>query len=227
MQVPSLESISILTYVSVFFFGIITSFTPCIYPIIPIVLGYLGSRNDTFTGKVIASIAYVLGLSLVYTLLGMVAALTGRMFGSLTTNTYVYLCFGIIILILGGGMMDFYQIPLPGFSSSAGESDKKSVFIGPFILGLTSGLVASPCTAPVLGTLLVYVAAKKAVVSGGLLLFSFSLGMSIILLVLGLSTGLTKFLPKSGNWMVVVKKVLALLLIAAGVYFIYAAGKLA
>ncbi len=220
-----LETVSFMTFLAVFVSGLLTSLTPCVYPLLPIVVGYLGSREGTAGSRFAASLSYILGMALVYSALGMAAALTGSLFGSLTTNTYVYLAFGVLLLFLGGSMMDWYYIPMPHLPGLAPESLKKSPFIGPFVMGLTSGMVASPCTAPVLGTLLVYVAAKKAVVTGTLLLFTFSMGLSSMLLIIGFFAG--SLMPKSGAWMVKVKKALAFLILGAGIYFIYAAGKLA
>jgi len=221
----NLETISIMTFFAVFASGVLTSLTPCVYPILPIVVGYLGSREGGAGRRFLASLSYILGMALIYSALGMAAALTGSLFGSLTTNTYVYLAFGILLLYMGGSMMEWYYIPMPNLPGLAPEALKKSPFAGPFIMGLTSGMVASPCTAPVLASLLVYVAAKKAVVTGTLLLFTFSMGLSSTLLVIGFFAG--SLMPKSGAWMVTVKKALAYLIIGAGIYFVYAAGKLA
>lgn len=216
----------ILVFVAVYFAGVITSLTPCIYPIVPIVIGYLGSRSGSTAQRLVAAALYALGLSLVYSALGIIAALTGNVFGTLTTNPYVYLGFGVLILFLGGSMMDWYSIPMPAFVASQSASEKNGIF-GPLLMGVTSGLVASPCTAPVLGSLLLFIASSKAVVKGGLLMFTFSIGMSTLLLALGFFASAATRLPKSGTWMVMIKKILALILIATGIYFIFSAGKLA
>lgn len=219
------ESVSFGTFAAVYVSGLLTSLTPCVYPILPIVVGYLGSREGGAGRRFYASLSYILGLSLVYTTLGLTAAFTGTLFGSVASNNWVYLAFGLLMLFLGGSMMDWYYIPMPNLPGLASESLKKSPFLGPFVMGLTSGMVASPCTAPVLGSLLFYVASKKALLTGGLLMFSFSLGLSTMLLVIGFFAG--SLMPKSGEWMVKIKKGLALLIMAAGVYFIYTAGTLA
>jgi cytochrome c-type biogenesis protein len=223
----NLEHITLTTFLAVYAGGLVTSLTPCVYPIIPIVVGFLGTRSGTFRHRLTASLFYVLGLAAVYTVLGMVAALTGSLFGSLTTNPWVYLVFGIFLMAIGGSMMDWYQVPfLSGAQADMGKWGESRVW-GPLVVGASSGLVASPCTAPVLATLLVYVASTKSMITGGLLLLSFSLGMSTLLFVIGMFAGAAALLPKSGGWMVVVKKVLALLMIGGGIYFVFAAGKLA
>ena len=225
MQPVNLETISLMTFLAVYVSGLLTSLTPCVYPILPIVVGYLGSRDGGAASRLLAGLSYILGMALVYSALGMAAALTGSLFGEISTNTYVYLAFGVLMLFMGGSMMDWYYIPMPDLPGLASAEIKKSPFIGPFVMGLTSGLVASPCTAPVLASLLMYVAAKRAVVTGALLLFTFSMGLSTMLLVIGFFAG--TLLPRSGAWMVKVKKGLAILIIGAGIYFIYAAGRLA
>ena len=224
MPVVNFSHLSFGTFFGVYISGVITSLTPCVYPIIPIIIGFIGSRSGSTAARVRGSVFYVLGLALVYTLLGMTAALSGRMFGSMTSNPYVYLGFGVLMMVLGGNMMDWYAIPLPGMSGTA--ADKGDTIFAPFFLGVSTGLVASPCTAPVLGGLLMMVSAQKAIISGGLLMFTFSLGMCTILLLLGFSASLVNYLPKSGVWMVRVKKALALLLIGVGVYFVFMAGRL-
>lgn len=212
------DQIGFTTFLVVYVSGMITSLTPCVYPIIPIVVGFLGSREGGIKSRFKASLAYVLGLSLVYALLGVIAALTGSMFGDMTANPYLYLVFGVMLLALGGNMMDWYYVPMPNFIKKGTNA--------PFLMGVTSGLVASPCTAPVLAGLLLYVASKKAVISGGLLMFTFAIGMNTILLAIGFSASLATKLPKSGKWMVIVKKVLALMIISSGIYFIFKAGTL-
>ncbi|MCK9582835.1 MAG: sulfite exporter TauE/SafE family protein [Endomicrobiales bacterium] len=220
----SFENINSFTYLAVYGAGVLTSLTPCVYPIIPIVVGFLGSQKGSTRQKLLAALSYVSGLSLVYASLGMIAALSGSMFGALSVNPFVYLGFGVLLLALGGNMMDWYVLPMPSFNPR--KSNNSSNFFGAFLFGMTSGLVASPCTAPVLAGLLVFVAAKKAVISGGLLMLTFALGLNTILLILGFFAGALSALPKSGGWMVLIKKALAFLIIAAGIYFVFKAGTL-
>jgi cytochrome c-type biogenesis protein len=217
--------ITLGTFIAVYVAGLLTSLTPCVYPIIPIVIGFLGNREGSARSRIRGVIFYILGLSLVYTALGMIAALTGRIFGSLTTNPYVYLVFGILMLALAGHMIGWYYIPLPGLGGN--KTPGKDSFFGPFFIGMSTGMVASPCTAPVLASLLLFISVKKAIVPGALLMFTFSIGMSTLLLTIGFFAGFLNFLPKKGQWMVVVKNVLAFMLIGAGIYFIFTAGKMA
>lgn len=220
----NLDAVSIGTFATVYAAGIVTSLTPCVYPILPIVVGYLGSRKGSPASRLAACVAYATGLALVYSGLGIAAALSGKLFGSLSANNWVYLAFGVLMLYLGGSMMDWYYIPVPNLPGRASDDARMPTILGSFAMGVTSGFVASPCTAPVLGSLLLFVAMKKAVLTGFLLMFTFSMGMGTMLLAIGFFAG--SLLPRSGEWMVTVKKALALLIIAGGVYFIYTAGTL-
>ena len=213
------DPITVMTFVLVFIAGILTSLTPCTYPLIPIVLSYLGSITTSNHSRLKAAVLYSLGLATVYTSLGMITALTGRVFGDLTTSWWVYLAFGVLILFLGGNMMDWYQIRLPGMKM--GKSSKSA-----FLMGASSGLVAAPCTAPVLGSILLFVAQTHRPMLGASLLFTFSIGMNILIVLLGYSSGFLAVLPKSGQWMVRIKKTLALVMIGAGIYYIFKAGAL-
>jgi thiol:disulfide interchange protein DsbD len=190
---------------------------------IPIVLGVIGAsaiekRSRGFT----LSVSYVLGLSLVYASMGIFASMTGGFFGEIATSPWSYLVFGNLCLVLAFWMMDWINIP---FFSSGKTSDKKG-HIGVFVTGLLSGLVAAPCTSPVLAGLLIYVSATKDVVLGGSMMFAFSLGMTTLLIIIGTFSGMAKSLPKSGRWMVWVKKILALVLFVFGEYFLIKAGGL-
>ena len=220
------EHLNILTYLLVFASGIATSCTPCVYPMLPIVVGYLGNQTGTTRERFWRTVVYVLGMSCVYAVLGVVAALSGRFFGELTNNMYVYLVFGIFVLILAGNMLDWYSLPLPQFlqGKAAGQSKKLSL-VSAFVVGSSAGLVASPCTAPVLGTVLAYVASTHNVIQGALLMLVFSLGMNVVLLILGFSAGAARNLPRSGVWMVRMKVAMGLLLIFGGLYFIFKAGQ--
>ncbi|MFW6054765.1 MAG: cytochrome c biogenesis protein CcdA [Thermodesulfobacteriota bacterium] len=207
--------------------GILASLSPCIYPLLPVVTSYVGSRSVGGTTKFKAfglSFFYVLGMALVYSGLGMVAALTGSFFGQISTSPLALLVVANIIILFGLNILEV--IPLPMLSMGSGQAGRKKGLAGALVLGAASGLVASPCTAPVLGVLLTYVATQQNVVTGGLFLFVFSLGLGLILILAGTFSGLLLSLPKPGNWMNWVKKGLGLAMIALGEYFLIKAGQL-
>ncbi len=216
--------LSFLTLGAVYASGFLVSLTPCDYPLIPIVIGYLGNQAGSPKRRFLAAVSYVSGLSLIYSALGIAAALTGRMFGDLTVNPYVYGGFGVLLLVLGGSMMDWYQIPLPRILQP--KTGRHPSLKMSFLVGALSGLVASPCSAPVMTSLLFYIASQKEIGRGALLMLVFSLGMNTLFLILGFSAGSLRSLPRPGVWMVVVKKVMALLILGSGVYFIFRAGQL-
>jgi len=206
--------------------GVATSFTPCVYPLIPITVTYIGARSTRSRSHgFFLSLFYALGLSVVYTALGIFAALTGKLFGSFTQNGWVYLAAGNLILLFGLSMLEVFNLPMPRFLSGAGGTGKaQSGFGGAFLVGATSGLVVGPCTAPALGVILTYVSAQKDVFLGGSMLFLFAMGMCTLVFILGTFSGLIATLPRSGEWMVKVKKGFGWVMIAIAEYFILQAG---
>lgn len=227
MNEIDLTHFSFFTLLTIYVAGFLISLTPCIYPMIPIVIGYLGNQKGSHKHRTLAALSYVLGLSLVYSALGVIAALTGQMFGDMTVNLYVYFSFGVLLLVLGGSMMDWYYIPVPRFlQPRVGPVGAKTSLKTSFLVGASSGLVASPCTAPVMIGILVHIASERQILRGAILMLTFSLGMNTIFLILGLSAGLLRTLPHSGIWMVVIKKAMAFLILSSGLYFIFQAGRL-
>ncbi len=206
--------------------GLLTSLTPCFYPLIPLLVAYVGGRGERSKGRgFVLSSFFVLGLSVTYSALGAIASLTGMMFGQIQSSPWTYLVVGNIILFLGLSMLGLYEFRLPQFLQGKKSGQGKKRFFGAFLLGLTSGFIAAPCTAPVLGTLLTYVASRQRVVFGTLLLFVYSLGMGTLLIVLGTFTGFLTALPKSGKWMVVIKKGMGWVMLAMAEYFLIQAGR--
>jgi len=216
----SIENISLLTYGIVFFSGIFICFTPCVYPMLPIIISYIGgseinSRKEVF----IRCLSYVLGMACIYSLLGAVISLSGGIFGNFQNSFWVNFIVGNIFIAMGLFMLDVFSFPQVNFIQG-NILKKTSGWPGAFLLGAVSGLVVGPCTTPVLGAILTYVAKKQNLVLGTTLLFSYALGMGFPLLILGIFVGLLKKLPKSGKWMLRMKKLFGLLLIAAGEYFL-------
>ncbi len=214
------ENISILTYIIVFFFGVVVCFTPCVYPIMPVIIGYIGATDlRTKQEGFFRSLSYVLGLALVYSTLGAIAAFSGIFFGVIQSNFWVNLIVANIFILLGLFMLDVFQMPQISFFKKMTLQNRVG-FGGAFLMGAVSGLVVGPCTTPLLGGILAYVATKQNVFLGISLLLTFALGMGCPLLVLGTFIGLLKKLPRSGYWMVRIKKIFGLLLIASGEYFL-------
>lgn len=202
-----------------FFAGFLVSLTPCVYPLIPVGAGYIvGNAQNSRAKALFLSLFYVTGLSITYSGLGILAVLTGSMFGKFSSSPLVNLVSGVFILFFGLWMFDLFHF---NFSHNLKPPVyKKANFAGALLLGLVSGLMITPCLTPVLGSILAYLSIKQNIVYGCLLLFFFSYGMGLIFILVGaFGVGLPG-LPKSGKWMVVIKKVCAAFICLGGVYFI-------
>ncbi len=213
-----------MAFLAAFAGGVLASLTPCVYPMIPITVGYIGSTNiggSRMRAFVLATV-YVAGIAVTYAAMGIFAALTGRLFGEINSSPWSFLLVGNIILLLGLSMLDVFALPI--FTPK--ESGKKGGLLATFGLGLSSGLVAGPCTAPVIGVLLAYVASTGSAVIGASLLFVFAFGMGLLLIAVGTFSGLMASMPRSGNWMVRIKKGLGWVMIILAEYFFIQAGRL-
>ncbi len=220
-----LQSSPGMAVLTAFLAGILTSFTPCVYPLIPITVGVIGAKSSSSRLRGFSlSLLYVLGMAVVYAGLGAFAALTGQLFGQISTSFWTYLIVGNIFFIFGLSMLDVFSLQLNFFQQQTHTRPKGALTV--FMFGGLSGLIAGPCTTPVLGTLLTYVASRQNIAIGFIMLFVFAFGMGALLLVVGTFTGILASLPRSGTWMVTVKKAFGLVMLAAGEYFILKAGQL-
>ncbi len=217
----------LLAYVAAFAGGISTSFEPCIYTMIPITVAFIGSKagGSKLRGFTL-SIFYVLGVSATYSALGAFAAVSGKLFGQISANPWVYLVLANIFILLGLSMIGVFTFQAPPIFGRLRPNTKGKGFFTIFILGIVSGLVAGPCTAAVLAALLAYVATKQNLVYGVSLLFTFSMGMGVLLIVVGTFAGILVALPKPGPWMEKVKKGIGWALILLGEYFLVQMGKM-
>ena len=224
-----LESGSAAAILVVFAAGVLTSFTPCVYPMIPVTVTFIGTASQGSRKRAVSlSAVYALGLAILYAALGIVAALVGATFGTFTRSPWVYGAVALILGLFAAAMMGWINIPVPGFAGKMQCSGvRKGGHLGAFFIGLAAGFVAAPCTAPVLGFLLAYVARTRDALWGGTLLFFFALGLSFLLMLLGIFSGMLANLPKAGRWMNVVKYGFGLGMIAAALYFLYEAIKIA
>lgn len=210
-----------LNYASAFLGGVLVSFTPCIYPLIPVSAGYItanaaGSKLKGF----ILSLVYVGGMAVIYSALGLFASLTGTIFGRISAHPLTHFIAGSLIILFGLSMLDLFHIKLPNIIK---QPVLKKGYFSVFLLGLSSGLVASPCLTPALGAILAYVAAQKKLLYGATLLFSFAYGMGLILILAGTFGAILSSLLKPGRWMLYIKRICAALLLGTGAYFILSA----
>ncbi|HET8946084.1 MAG TPA: cytochrome c biogenesis protein CcdA, partial [Candidatus Polarisedimenticolia bacterium] len=203
----------------VFLGGLALCLTPCVYPMIPVTVGYFSQQAaDTGWGRRIGLPAlYVLGIALTYSVLGVVVGLTGGLFGSMMQNPIVVGLLILLFIAMALWMFGLYELRLPGFMTSLGVG--RAGALGAFVMGLTLGLVAAPCVGPFIVTLLAFVAATGSPVVGFWLFFVLALGMGLPFLVLGIFSGMLSTLPRSGAWLIYAKKVMGVALLGVAIYF--------
>ncbi|MBN1928613.1 MAG: protein-disulfide reductase DsbD [Chlorobiaceae bacterium] len=205
------------------FFGLLLSFTPCVLPMLPILSSIIvGEGQTTRTKSFLLALAYCLGMTLVYTALGVAAGLAGEGLAGALQKPWVLVMFSVLLIVLSLSMFDVYQLQVPAsmqnsLNKTTGQL-KGGKFAGVFLMGAISALIIGPCVAAPLAGTLVYISQTKDVFIGGLALFSMAMGMSVPLLLIGLSAG--SLLPKAGAWMVGVKYVFGLLLIGVAIWMV-------
>ena len=216
--------------------GVITSLTPCVYPMIPITAAIVGGQSsvsgqqgDAVVSRwrpLALSLVYVLGLATVYAGLGLLAGLTGTMFGTVSANPWAFFTMANLLLIAALAMLDVLPVRVPASimqrAANAGTGGRTA---GAFIMGAASGLVAAPCSAPVMAAVLTWVSTTHSAGLGFLYLFVFSLGMCTLLVVVGLSAGTLSRLPRASAWMLTVKKLFAFVMLAMAEYYLVKMGQ--
>lgn len=208
--------------------GLLTSFTPCVYPMIPITAGLLGgagAAGRSARARVGMTALYVLGVALVYATLGLVAGLTGSIFGGISTNKWALLLMANLLLVSGLALLDVFSIRASsGLVAWAARFGAERPY-GAFMMGATSGLVAAPCGAPAFAAVLTFVAATGSAVLGFTYLLAFSLGMTAVLAAVGVVTGALTALPRSGIWLVRLKRAGGVVLLGMAEYYAFLAGR--
>ncbi|MEW5744403.1 MAG: cytochrome c biogenesis protein CcdA [Nitrospirota bacterium] len=209
----------LLTLLLIFLGGLALNLTPCVYPLIPITVSYFGSQQHRGKG-VLNAAAYVCGIALTYSVLGTVAALTGGMLGSLLTSPVTIVVIAGIMVGLSLSMFGLYEIRVPRFLMNMAGGEARGGALGALIMGLSMGVIAAPCIGPFVIGLLTYVATLGSPVKGFLMFFVLSLGLGLPYLILGLFSSRISSLPRSGEWMIGVKKIFGFILITMAVYFL-------
>lgn len=214
----------LLALLFAFLAGILTSFTPCIFPMIPITLAVLGHHSERRSRKqnFLLSLSYVFGIATTYSLLGIAAATSGAMFGASLGNPWVMSVICALFLVMALSMYGLFEIQVPAaLRNTLGVRKSSPGYVGAYFSGLIAGVVASPCVGPVLVAILAWVATTGSKAYGFFLLFSYALGLGLIFLLLGVFTELTRKLPRSGPWLDGVKLVMGSLML--GVFYYYLA----
>lgn len=204
----------------VFIGGLALNLTPCVYPLIPITIGFFGGQSEGKTIRLFGmGLLFVVGMAVTYSVIGVVTALSGAVFGSLLQNPIVIIIIALIFLILSLSMFGLYEFQLPN-SWVAKAGGAKGGFYGAFFMGLTMGIVAAPCIGPFVLGLVTYVAAKADPYLGFLMFFVLALGLGFPYLLLAIFSGKIKKLPRAGEWMDGVKHIFGFILIGMALYFI-------
>jgi len=208
--------------------GLLTSLNPCIYPMIPITAGALAGVNvegRTRRRTILLTLTYVSGVALFYALLGLIAGLTGSLFGTISASPWARLAIGNLLLVFALAMLDVIPVRLSQRLTSWAGSLGGGSFPAVFLLGATSGLVAAPCGAPAFAAVLTWVATTQSAVLGFIYLFIFSLGMTALLVVVGLFSGALAALPRAGAWMAWIKRAAGVVLLLMAQYYFVKAGQ--
>jgi cytochrome c-type biogenesis protein len=208
--------------------GVATSLTPCIYPMIPITAGLLGGLGPATRSRrraVLLTLTYVAGLALVYAALGLVAGLTGTLFGTVSSSPWAYFVMGNLLLLFGLALLDVFPVQAPEAVRAWAGRVRGGSYAGVFALGATSGLVAAPCGAPAFAAVLTFVAATGSAWLGFLYLLVFSLGMTSLLAAVGIFSGTAGALPRPGRWTLWVKRAGGVVLLGMAEYYFIQTGK--
>jgi thioredoxin:protein disulfide reductase len=213
----------IWTLLAVFAGGMALNLTPCVYPLIPITVSYFGgqaTRAEKGQSKLIVhGLCYMLGLALTNSTLGVIAALTGGLMGAMLQNPAVLIVIAAVLVSFAASLLGFWELHLPsGLTRAAAKS--YTGYFGSLFMGLTLGVVAAPCIGPFVLGLLTWVAGMGSPWLGFLVFFTLSLGLGIPLFILAIFSGQLEKLPRSGGWMVWVRKLMGWVLIGMAVHFL-------
>ena len=217
----------LLALVILFGAGLVTSLTPCVYPMIPITASVLAGSAESGAprSKIVGlTFTYALGLALLYAMLGLLAGLTGSLFGTVSANPWVRLAIGNLLLVFGLAMLDVIPVRVPQRLMQWAGTTEGGSYPSVFVLGAASGVVAAPCGAPAFAVVLTWVAATQAGAMGFLYLFVFSSGMTALLVAVGLFSGFGATLPAAGPWMVWIKKAAAVIMLVMAQYYFVQVG---
>ena len=210
-----------LILLTFFGFGLLLSLTPCVFPMIPIISGVIISQGEGLTTKkaFFLSLVYVLAMAIAYTIAGVLAGLFGSNLQAALQTPWVIFSFSAVFVALAMSMFGFYELKPPSFLlSGVSESRKHKGVLGVAVMGFLSALIVGPCVAAPLAGALVYIGQTGDAVLGGMALFSLSMGMGLPLIAVGVSAG--KFMPKPGEWMVMVMAIFGIMMLGVAIWML-------
>ena len=223
----ALSGSPVLALAVMFGAGVLTSLTPCVYPMIPITSAVIAgtAKEDQPKSRTIGlTLTYAVGLAMLYATLGAIAGLSGQIFGTVSASPWAKLAIGNLLVIFALAMFDVIPVPVPRKLLERAAQTEGGSYGAVFVMGAMSGVVAAPCGAPAFAVVLTWVAATGAGLMGFVYLFVFSLGMTSLLVAVGLFSGTLAILPNSGVWMVWVKRVAGVIMIGVAEYYFVTAG---
>lgn len=218
---PQEESASLwFTLLAIFLGGMALNLTPCVYPLIPITVSYFGGKSERIRGQtIIHGLLYMVGLAVTNSLLGLSAALSGGMLGYALQNPFVLVFVACVIAAMALSFFGLWEFRLPLWLTSV-TSKNYAGFLGTFFMGLTLGIVAAPCLGPFILGLLVYVGKMGDPFLGLLYFFVLSIGLGLPLSVLAVFSGAISRLPKSGDWMLWIRKFMGWVLLGMAAFMV-------
>jgi len=209
-----------MAFLLVFLGGVLSSLTPCVYPVIPITISFIGARSKGRLHGFVQSLFFVAGMALVYSALGMAAAVGGGSFGAVGQSAVVQGVIAAIFLVFAASMFGAFEMQLPSSVSAKLQQGSKSGPLGAVLMGAITGFIAAPCVGPIIAALLVFIAASQSLMLGFFLMLAYALGMGVLFLVIGTFAGALNSLPGAGGWMETVKKFFGVVMVAMALYFL-------
>jgi len=208
-----------LTLLAIFVLGLALNLTPCVYPLIPITIAFFSSQSaGKRSQRVGLSIFYVVGIAITYSALGVFSALSGKLFGAWLQLPGVLIFFALLMMVMAASMFGLFEIKVPHFLSD--RAGARGGFAGALTMGLLVGIVAAPCVGPFVISLIALVSQIGSPVIGFVVFFVLALGLGVPYILLGIFSSGLSAIPRSGMWMVQIKKAMGFILIAMAVYFL-------
>lgn len=215
----------VLMLVIAFLTGILASLSPCSIGILPLIIGYVGGYNKEGNKKLfIQMLSFSVGLSLVLSVIGVICALTGKAFTSLASPV-VILIFASVIVILGLNLLGLININFPAVVKKLPQNTKGGLFLFPFLIGVFFALTSSPCSSPILASIMAFATISNNILYSISLLFCFALGQCVIIIILALFTSTLKHINSIAKYSEILMKISGIILVLAGIYLYYAVFK--
>jgi thiol:disulfide interchange protein DsbD len=211
----------ILAYMAMYILGLGLTLTPCVYPIIPITIGYFGSQSQGSWGRqFLVSAIYGMGIAISYATVGTAAAFSGSLMGAALQNIWVLIVLAALCTAMGLNAFGVYEIRMPGWLMGLAGGGSRKGYVGAAVMGLTMGIASAPCLAAFIISLLAFIGQKGDPILGFSMFLVLGLGLATPFIILGAFSGMVSRIPKSGVWMVYAKKLMGTLLFAAALYFL-------